>query len=443
VITREFEPVTTPLDDVIEWALREARIRRGFADFVRAAQAEGWEVHVVSSGFEELITPILEREGVQVELHANRVDARSDGWRVEWRYPDDCDVCGESCKRSTLPLGEVVYVGDGYSDRCAALAADRVFATRGLASYLDEQGAPYTYFDDFRSIGQALASTSRPEVPLLRLPEPYDFELSTRATAPSAPTSRTSGTKEASIASSPAVRCGSRSAERRRGRALRRRDRAGRAQACSARRFDLDEFYAFAARSRPSARSRQTCAGCGRRSPVEHVRDDRHSITAQQVSLFAAFAIRNRLIERFGVRIEHAYAFPTRERLALAEPDEITAVGFSRRKAEYVIGLARSDLDLTASRSFPDDEIKAALTAAPGNRRVDGRLVPGPPPRRPSAWPAGDLGVRKAVERFYADGRTLKTTDVRAIGERLRPVPEPDCALPPRRTGPRRLASSP
>jgi 2-hydroxy-3-keto-5-methylthiopentenyl-1-phosphate phosphatase len=157
VITREFEPVTAPLEEVVAWALEEARIRTGFADFVRAAQAEGWDVHVVSSGFEELIEPILQREGVRVELHANRVDARPDGWRVEWRYPDDCDTCGESCKRSTLPEGEVVYVGDGYSDRCAALAADRVFATRGLASYLDEQGAPYEYFDDFRSIGKALA----------------------------------------------------------------------------------------------------------------------------------------------------------------------------------------------------------------------------------------------------------------------------------------------
>jgi 2-hydroxy-3-keto-5-methylthiopentenyl-1-phosphate phosphatase len=157
VITREFEPVRTPLSDVIAWALDEARIRRGFADFVRAAQAGGWEVHIVSSGFEELIAPILEREGVHVELHANRVDARPDGWRVEWRYPDSCDECAESCKRSLLPAGYVVYVGDGYSDRCAALAADRVFATRGLATYLDERGAPYEPFDDFRSIGKALA----------------------------------------------------------------------------------------------------------------------------------------------------------------------------------------------------------------------------------------------------------------------------------------------
>jgi 2-hydroxy-3-keto-5-methylthiopentenyl-1-phosphate phosphatase len=91
-------------------------------------------------------------------LHANRVDARPDGWRVEWRYPDDCDHCGESCKRSLLPPGEVVYVGDGYSDRCAALAADQVFATSGLARYLSEQGKPFEPFSDFRALSEALAA---------------------------------------------------------------------------------------------------------------------------------------------------------------------------------------------------------------------------------------------------------------------------------------------
>jgi 2-hydroxy-3-keto-5-methylthiopentenyl-1-phosphate phosphatase len=157
VITREFEPVTTPLEEVVAWVLEEAKIRAGFAEFVRYAQAAGWDVRVVSSGFEELIEPVLEREGVDVELHANRVDARPDGWQVVWRYPDDCDECGESCKRSLLPPGEVVYVGDGYSDRCAALAAERVFATSGLARYLDERGVPFEPFSDFRGLAAALA----------------------------------------------------------------------------------------------------------------------------------------------------------------------------------------------------------------------------------------------------------------------------------------------
>ena len=51
------------------------------------------------------------------------------------------------------------------------------------------------------------------------------------------------------------------------------------------------------------------------------------SITAQQVSLASATAIRSRLIERFGVRIVHAWAFPARERLATAKPLELVEVG--------------------------------------------------------------------------------------------------------------------
>jgi len=157
VITREFAPVTAPVVEVAAWVLETTTVRPGFADFVRSAQADGWRVHIVSSGFHELIEPVLEREGAQVELHANRVDARPDGWIVDWRYPDHCEVCGESCKRSTLPPGEVVYVGDGYSDRCAALASDRVFATAGLARYLAEQGKPFEPFTDFHALSEALA----------------------------------------------------------------------------------------------------------------------------------------------------------------------------------------------------------------------------------------------------------------------------------------------
>jgi len=158
VIIREFRPVTEPLAKVVDWVLENARVRAGFAEFVRDSRAAGRDVLIVSSGFHELIEPVLEREGVDVELHANRVDARPDGWRVDWRYPDDCDECGESCKRTLLPAGEVIYVGDGYSDRCAALAADRVFATAGLASYLAESGTSFEPFSDFHALSRSLAN---------------------------------------------------------------------------------------------------------------------------------------------------------------------------------------------------------------------------------------------------------------------------------------------
>jgi 2-hydroxy-3-keto-5-methylthiopentenyl-1-phosphate phosphatase len=162
VITREFSPVTAPLDEVVAWVLEHARVRPGFAEFVSGARPAGWDVHIVSSGFHELIEPVLEREGVELSLHANRIDPRPDCWVVQWNYPDDCDECGESCKRTLLPAGEVVYVGDGYSDRCAALAADRVFATAGLARYLAERGAPFEPFRDFHALSRALATGAGP-----------------------------------------------------------------------------------------------------------------------------------------------------------------------------------------------------------------------------------------------------------------------------------------
>jgi 2-hydroxy-3-keto-5-methylthiopentenyl-1-phosphate phosphatase len=161
VITREFAPVRKPLEEIVSWELENVRIRPGFRELVELAEERGWRFVIVSSGFHELIEPILEREGVDVELHANRVDPRADGWRVLWQYADDCESCGESCKRSIVKefagADELIYVGDGYSDRCAAEASDRVFATKGLARYLDEREIAYEHFDDFHDIARSLA----------------------------------------------------------------------------------------------------------------------------------------------------------------------------------------------------------------------------------------------------------------------------------------------
>ena len=162
VITREYEPVRKPLEEVVAWELDNVRIRPGFRELIELANERGWRFVIVSSGFHELIEPILEHEGVDVELHANRVHPSPEGWRVVWQYDEACENCGESCKRSIVRRfggdGEIVYVGDGYSDRCAAEASDRVFATEGLARYLDERGVSYEPFDDFHDIARRLTS---------------------------------------------------------------------------------------------------------------------------------------------------------------------------------------------------------------------------------------------------------------------------------------------
>ena len=145
------------------------------------------------------------------------------------------------------------------------------------------------------------------------------------------------------------------------------------------------------------------------------------SITAQQVSLRAAFAIRARLVRRYGVAHEHAWAFPTRERIAAAPPDELRELGFSGRKAEYVVGLARAPLDLDALAVLPDDEVKRELTALAGIGEWTADWFLARHLARRDAWPAGDLGLRKAVAAFYLGGRDRSVEETRAFGERFSP----------------------
>ena len=153
VISAEFATVTAPLDEVVAYVVEHARVRPGFAELARARHPL-----VVSSGFHELIEPVLQREGVldAVELRANRVEALPEGWRVHFRVAETCEVCGEPCKRADLPAGEVVYACDGHSDYCASLAAARVFATGGLARWLDSRGVAFTPLTDFRALGSEL-----------------------------------------------------------------------------------------------------------------------------------------------------------------------------------------------------------------------------------------------------------------------------------------------
>ena len=139
------------------------------------------------------------------------------------------------------------------------------------------------------------------------------------------------------------------------------------------------------------------------------------SITAQQVSLFAAVAIRNRLVEALGEPVGLAFAFPRREQLALASEEQPVGLGFSRRKAEYVVALARSDLDLDALAGLPDEEVKARITALRGLGEWTADWFLARHLGRPRAWPAGDLALRKAAVSLYGD------VDVRALGARFEP----------------------
>lgn len=152
VIAIEMATITAPLAEVVAYLVDTIALRAGFAELVARR-----DPLVVSMGFHELIEPLLEREGVAVRLVANRLDPRPDGWRALFRPQAVCSVCAEPCKRSDVAgLVDVVYVGDGFSDRCVAQAATRVFARDGLATYLGSRGVAFEPFTDFRDLDAVL-----------------------------------------------------------------------------------------------------------------------------------------------------------------------------------------------------------------------------------------------------------------------------------------------
>ena len=185
--------------------------------------------------------------------------------------------------------------------------------------------------------------------------------------------------------------------------------------------FDLVEFAAFAATDPVLAPLVEALAGFRPILTPDPVEMLVTSVSAQQVSLRAALAVRRRLVERYGRSGDVAWAFPEPGALALAAPEDLRALGFSTRKAEYVVAIAGNSVDLDGLAGLRGDEIKAQLTELPGVGEWTADWYLARHLGRPDAWPAGDLGLRKALARFLLDGRDPTAPEARALGERFAP----------------------
>ena len=259
-----------------------------------------------------------------------------------------------------------------------------------------------------------MSRTRRSSMSLLRFPEPYDFELSTgrfRAFGTDLANRLVDGTLYRAVGGREVrilARPGGVDVE-----PLDDETRAVVSHLLGAP-FDLPPFYAWAANDRVLAPIAERLRGF--RPPLQPDPFEAliTSITAQQISLFAALAIRNRLVERLGTRVGEVWAFPSRDRVAAAGEEALVEVGFTRKKAEYAVALARSDLDLDGLAALDDDEVRARITALRGLGPWTAEWFLARQLARPHAWPAGDLVLRKAAESLYG-------VAVTELGARLHP----------------------
>ena len=135
------------------------------------------------------------------------------------------------------------------------------------------------------------------------------------------------------------------------------------------------------------------------------------AITEQQISMAAAYQVRLRIIERYGERVKGFWTFPTASKLCNTSIPDLMKCGLSRRKAEYVRGLAErvalGHLDLDQFASMPDEEVRSHLLQIRGLGpwSADYFLIRGL--SRPDRVPADDLGIRSVVGRYLGRGQRL------------------------------------
>ncbi len=140
------------------------------------------------------------------------------------------------------------------------------------------------------------------------------------------------------------------------------------------------------------------------------------AILGQQVSVRAATTLSGRLVARFGEPLDTPHAelsrlFPSPEELAALTEDDVATLGLPGARARSLLAVARAVAEgsVRLERHVDVDATMAALEELPGIGPWTAHYVAMRALRWPDAFPASDLGIRKAL-----GGLSAKETAARA-----------------------------
>ncbi len=170
-----FESLPDNIDEqfIRNWAAAQ-QVDAYFLDFAEFCKGNCLPLAVVSDGFDLYIDAVLSNINQNhLKVYSNKAKKNNGSWNLT--YPLATESCGclvASCKRNAL-LKDVptdaflIFIGDGYSDFCAAQYADIVFAKKSLARFCFEQKIPHhnwrSFFDVLAVLRKILHSkTVRP-----------------------------------------------------------------------------------------------------------------------------------------------------------------------------------------------------------------------------------------------------------------------------------------
>jgi 2-hydroxy-3-keto-5-methylthiopentenyl-1-phosphate phosphatase len=173
-LTAQMALVSATREDV-DALLDTIEIDAGFVTLLDLCAAFSVPVHIVSDGFDYCIERILNRPSLHLAAHLQGMRILSshlwrdhDRWQVGFTFPERACVHGcATCKPAAMDMlnkagAPAIFVGDGLSDRYAAMAADLVFAKDKLADFCERRPIAYTPYDGLATIARKLEERLRP-----------------------------------------------------------------------------------------------------------------------------------------------------------------------------------------------------------------------------------------------------------------------------------------
>jgi DNA-3-methyladenine glycosylase II len=195
---------------------------------------------------------------------------------------------------------------------------------------------------------------------------------------------------------------------------------------------DLSEFYRLA---RGDAHLRELAERLRGMKPVRYAtvfEGFANAVACQLVSLSAGMHVLNRLTEAFGVVGEGNNAaaplrsFPLAAAIARSTPDALRALGLSRQKGEYLIGLAKlaidpKDPDFASIGRLDDNDAIARLSKIRGVGRWTAEYVMLRGFGRINIFPGDDVGGRNKLFEWLGKGDAPTYDGVGRMLERWHP----------------------
>lgn len=140
--------------------VRSVPLRPGFDEFLDTCEELDIPVVVISGGIrqflEQKMSPYRDR---LLGMHAVELDVSGPRMRLISKYDDGNELLKKTDVMALYRYDRSIGIGDSFTDRNMAQAADTVFTRDVLAKFLSGLGKPYIPYEDFRTVSAAIRSS--------------------------------------------------------------------------------------------------------------------------------------------------------------------------------------------------------------------------------------------------------------------------------------------